>query len=118
MSDEKILTLNNFNRSNSVRFTAHEVLGKKPVQEYLGQSLDTITFDISLKASNGVNPVDVMNQLIVLQREGALISIFIGDMAFGMFRWVIKDLSNDFKHIDNKGNTLAIDINISLEEYV
>ncbi len=118
VSDEKILTFNNFVRSNSVRYAKNDVLLKKPVNQYVGQELDTITFDIQLKAHLGVNPVEEMNKLIVAQRDGEIVSILIGDMAFGTYRWVIKELTNTFETIDNKGEINSITINITLEEYV
>ncbi len=118
VSDEKVLTFQNFVRNNSVRFAKNDILLKKPVSQYIGQDLDTIGFDITLKADWGVDPVEEMNKLIVAQRNGELVSIFIGDMAFGTYRWVIKGLTNNFEKVDNKGNILSITVNISFEEYI
>lgn len=118
VSDEKILTFQNFVRSNSVRFSKNDVLLKKPVNQFIGPELDDISFDIKLMAEFGVNPVEEMNKLIILQRDGALVSIFVGNMAFGMYRWVIKSLTNTFENIDNKGNVLSITTNLGLQEYI
>lgn len=49
VSDEKILTLRNFVRSNSVRFAKNDVLLRKPVSQYIGPDLDKISFEMPLK---------------------------------------------------------------------
>lgn len=118
VSDEKILTLKNLVRNNKARYTKHNVQGKKPISVFDGADLDTISFEMTLMAQNGVNPKKEMNKLIVLQRNGDLVALMIGDTMFGMYRWVITDLSNNFDIIDNMGNFLGITINISLEEYI
>lgn len=59
-----------------------------------------------------------MNKLIKLQRSGALVAFIVGDMMMGMYRWVIKDLTNSINIIDGKGKFLGIRVSISLEEYV
>ncbi len=118
VSDEKVLTIQNFVRSSSVRFAKNDVLLKKPVSQYVGPELDTLSFDIKLMAQHGVNPTEEMKKLIVLQRNGTLVSFILGDWVMGMYRWTIQSLTNNFEQIDNRGNILSMTVNISLLEYV
>jgi len=118
VSPEKVLTIDNFIRRNSVRFAKNDVLLRKPVSQYTGPELDTISFDLLLKASYGVNPQDEFNKLIKLQRDGTTVSIILGKRAFGVFRWRIAELGIPFDIIDNKGFCVSSTVNVSLEEYV
>ncbi len=113
VSDEKMMTFKNFVRSNKVRYAKHDVQCRKPVSQYIGPDLDQITYDIQLKASLGVDLRTEMNKLIALQRSGVLVAVMIGDSTMGMYRWVIKDLTNTVERFDNKGNMLEIDISIA-----
>lgn len=118
VSDTTVLTIQNLVRNNKARYAKHDVQGKKPISEFIGPDLDTLTFDIELKAYNGVNPLKEMNKLIVMQRNGELVALVIGDMMMGMYRWTIQDLSNSINNIDNKGKFWSITVNVSLQEYV
>jgi len=118
VSDERILTIDEFVRTNTVRFAKNDVLLKKPVSQYVGPDLDTIEFKIILKAQYGVNPKAEMDKLTYLHRDGTTVSIIIGKMAFGMYRWRIADLGMPFDVIDNNGVCLSSTLTISFEEYV
>ncbi len=113
-----MLNFYNFNRTNGVRYATHDILGKKPVSEYVGPSLDGVSYKIIFKAQWGVNPREEMNKLIKLQRDGTLVAVMLGNSTMGMYRWVIKDLSNDFKEIDQNGVAWCIETSIVFEEYV
>lgn len=93
VSQDKILTINNFVRNNSVRFAKNNVLLKKPVSQYIGPELDQLRFKIILKAQFGVNPQAEFNKLIHLQRDGTTVSVITGKTAHGMYRWRIANLS-------------------------
>lgn len=118
VSDSKILNFTDFTRSNKVRFSKNDVLQRKPVSEYIGSDLDTISFKMELKAEKGVNPRNEVDKLMYLHRDGTIISIIIGGKAFGVYRWRIVDISIAFERIDNQGNCISATCDISLEEYV
>ena len=118
VSDEKILTFQNFVRSNKARYTKHDILLKKPILEFTGADLDSITLQIILKAELSVNPRKEMDKLIRIQRDGITVSIIIGGGAFGMYRWVITDLNMPWERIDSKGILTSATCNLTLQEYV
>ena len=118
VSDEKILTINNFKRTNSVRFAKNDVLLRKPVSQYVGPELDNISFNIILRAQYMVNPKAEFDKLIYLQRDGAIVSIILGKTAFGVYRWRISSLGMPWEIIDNNGICISSTVDISFEEYV
>ena len=118
VSQDKILTIDNFVRSNSVRFAKNDTLLRKPVSQFVGPELDRISFRIILKAQFGVNPQTEFNKLIHLQRDGTTVSIITGSSAHGMFRWRIVNLGMPWEVIDNKGTCISSTVDISFEEYI
>jgi len=117
MSPDKILTLQNFTRQNGVRFAKHDTLLKKPISQYIGQDLDNISFDNTLRADLGVNPKNEFNKLIRLQRDGETLSIVLGKRAFGIYRWRITNLNILEERINNEGICTKAVVNIRFEEY-
>ena len=95
----------------------NDVLMQKPVSEYVGQQLDTITFTITFNAQLGTDPRNEVNKLIYLQRDGAVITLVLWGKAFGTYRWVITDLDMDWGLINKFGYAQKISVSITLEEY-
>jgi phage protein U len=117
VSDDKIFTFSDFSRSNSVNYADTQVLQKKPLSQYVGESLDEITFKIKLKDYFGVDPRTEMNKLIYIQRDGTVISFVLDGKGFGRYRWTIRELKMDFAEIDGQGGYHCVDLSVTLKEY-
>jgi len=117
VSDKRILTFDGFKRSNKITFAKNNVLMGKPVSEYVGQELDTITFKVSFRAQLGTEPRAEVDKLIYLHRSGAAVTLILWGKAFGTYRWVITNLDMDWTLINKLGYCQSIDCGITLEEY-
>ena len=95
VSDKRILTFDGFKRSNKITFAKNNVLMGKPVSEYVGQELDTITFKVSFRAQLGTEPRAEVDKLIYLHRSGAAVTLILWGKAFGTYRWIITSLDMD-----------------------
>lgn len=115
-SSNKIFTYKDLNIKNSVRLAQHESLQSKPTMEFIGSSLDEISLKLSLLIENRVNPYNEFMKLKRKMNKGEELLFFIGNKKIGKF--IISELSEDIRRVDNKGNILAMDININLKEYV
>ncbi|WP_227014025.1 phage tail protein [Paenibacillus psychroresistens] len=118
VSADKIRTFDDFVRNNADRWESHEIIGQKPKKEFIGPGLDQITFNMRFDANLGVSPRKEMEALMVLSRNGKAAPLIIGGKALGVNKWIITGLVHKWKNIDNKGNLLQADLEISLEEYV
>ncbi|KEO84751.1 phage tail protein [Tumebacillus flagellatus] len=116
-SADTIRTFEDFKRSSSGRWAAHAVLGKKPVSQFIGPDLDKVTFKIRFDVMYGMNPRAELNRLLEMQRSGVAVPLVIGGKALGVNLWVVTDLDQDWNTIDNKGNLLKANANITLQEY-
>lgn len=116
-SDEKILTFANFVRDTAGRWAEHNVIGKKPIKEFLGPNNDTITFTINVNATLGVNPRDEVTRWAILPRDGTPLPLVIGDRALGSYRWVVDSASQAWGTIFNDGKLYSANITVTLSEY-
>lgn len=113
-----VRTIDDFNRSASGRWAQHDIMGKKPKKQYIGPGLDTVSFSVRFSASLGLNPRKELDRLINIEREGKALPLVIGRKPVGVGLWVITSLSQDWERLDNMGNVLDAQVNITLEEYV
>lgn len=117
VSEKKTQTFSNLKRSGSARWTEHEVNQKKPISEFNGAGLEEISFDILLKAELGVNPSKQLEKLRKMRDTGQVAYFIIGGKPISQNYWSIQQISESYDVIDNKGNILSAEVNISLKEY-
>ncbi|WP_339271429.1 phage tail protein [Paenibacillus sp. FSL K6-1330] len=118
VTDKKIRTFDDFRRSSAGRWEDHEVLGKKPLSQWIGPGLDSISFKMRFDVAYGLNPRVEMDRLVKMERSGKPYTLTIGDKAFGVYKWTIRQLDEDFITVDNKGRLLVSEVTIELKEYV
>lgn len=117
-SDKRILNFADFTRNTASRWHKHETQGQKPVTEFLGPDLDTITFTINLNGLHGVKPLEEMNKWLRYARNGYAEVLVIGTHALGVDKWIVKSVSQVWNTVWNKGELLSGNVDITLEEYV
>ncbi len=117
VSEKRMLTFDSFKRSNNISLAKNNVLLRKPVSEYVGQELDTISFTAYFKSELGTDPRAEVNKLIYLNRDGSVVTLMLWGQAFGTYRWVITGLDMNWTRINKIGYCRAIECGITLEEY-
>lgn len=118
VSEKTLRTFNEFTRSSSSRWAKHEVLGKKPISQWIGPGLDTVSFTMRFDARYRMNPRKELDRLTALDRKGKALPLVVGGKGVGVGLFVITSLEQTWSNIDHLGNILAATVNISLEEYV
>lgn len=116
-SDKRILTFTDFQRESTVRKERHEVIGRKPVPEFIGPDLDQITFSVYLSVVNGVNPRVDAERWLRMSRSGEAHPLIIGKRGLGYDRWTIENVSQMWDVVLNKGQVYSAKVDITLEEY-
>lgn len=117
MSSEKQRTFDEFTRSGEARWVDHEILGEKPLSEFLGPSLDEISFTMRFDWQHGVNPKAEMDRFLVKCREGQAEYLVIGGIPLGVDKWTVRTFSQGWKVIDGAGRLLSGTLNVTLKEY-
>lgn len=116
VKESKILTFKDLSRSNSGRYHEHNVIGKKPVLEYLGPGLDQVSFPIRLDVMHGVSPNSMITAMKDYQHRGERLQLVIGGHFFGDF--IIEQVNETRERHDNKGNCMIATVNLTLKESV
>lgn len=116
-SDSRILTPSEITRDTASRWTNHEVIAKKPVSEFVGPGLDTVSLTIILNAYFGVNPKEVMDKLLDYCRKGEAYTLIIGT-AIGVDKWKITQVSQMWDVVDKEGKIIAGKVDVTFEEYL
>ena len=109
-----MLTFTDFNKKKKARFAKHDVIGQKPVMEFIGSDIDTIGMKIRLDAQLGILPSVGLSALGRMIDSGQPYLLLVGNEYHGQF--VIESLEEDHRHITGKGITRIADVTLELKE--
>lgn len=115
VSSDTVKTFTDLNRNVQGRYSEHDVIGKKPVVEFLGPALDEISFTIYLSASLGVNPSEMIDRAFAIVSNGDNYNFILGGRNFGKFNMI--SASTAYEIITNSGGVVSAKIDVSLKEY-
>lgn len=118
VSSSKIRTFKDFHRSTKARYSSHEIIGQKPILEYIGPDGEEITFTIRFNVSWGVNPAEETKKIRELCENGETMYLVLCNQTVGENPWVIESVSESTEVIDNSGRIAATQIELTLKEYV
>lgn len=118
VSKEFVRTFDNYNRSSSGRWAKHEIIGNKPIMEFLGPDTEKITFTMLLKSDQGIAPNTELNNLRNIRDKGKYFSLIIGGRKIGKHSWVIESIGEAVNYWGRYGDILSVSVDITLVEYV
>ncbi|MGO4540382.1 phage tail protein [Paenibacillus sp. 2TAB19] len=118
VSGETLRTFDDLKRTSASRWAKHDVIGRRPLTQYVGQGLDTISFTMRFDVAYGLNPRKEMDVLRNMEREAGAHALIVGGKGFGTGFWIITGLDQSLETIDSAGNVIAATVTINLEEYV
>lgn len=115
-SSNSVKTFDEFSRAVSNRTATHEIIGRKPILEYLGPGTDEITFTMNFNTLLGVDPIDEANAVMEMCKNGTAEYLIINGKPFGENKFVIVSVGENAKTWDNRGRVLSSSITVSLKE--
>lgn len=113
-SANRIFTLRDLSRSGAPKYEEHEVIGQKPVLEFVAPGLDTITFNIRLDRFYGVIPEREIDRIRRSRDLGHILPLTIGGKYLG--DWVITNTTEVSKNMDGSGRVIIAELSITLKE--
>jgi len=117
-SAEKVLTFNDFKHTSAAVVEQHKIIGKKPLSEFCGEELDSVSFSINLNANLGVKPQEIIDKLIDLKKKGMAETLVIGGKSIGLDKFIIKEVSTAYEKVYNNGFLFSAKVDLTLEEYI
>ena len=117
-SRERIRTFNDLKRSGNARWATHEIMGQKPVLEFLGPGAEQISLTMRFDITLGVKPADMLATLRATRDVGLATPFILGGKPVSDNLWVIESINESWQHIDNAGRLLVAEVEVVLLEYV
>jgi len=118
VSDEVWRSLENMKWSGSARYAVHDRHCTDALTEFTGLDPDSFTFDITLSAQLGVEPIKEITQLFTYERNAEAVPLTIGEHAYGKYRWTVNKHEAKIKCTDKNGDIYVAVVSVSLQEYL
>jgi len=118
VSQQRIRTIDEFERSGSARWAIQEPLGSKPLPQFIGDGQDTIRFALRLYAMLGIDPAEEMKRLWDKKSKGVVARLMWFGYPFGSkaAKWYIQTIEEEIRHISRE-KFLGIEATITMGEY-
>ncbi len=117
VSDNTVRTFESMNWDFSANYATHDRHIKADLLEYMGPEIETISFSMFFSAFLGINPLNEVEKLRNIVREGYAERLILGGSVYGNYKWVMQKGTIDLKRFDDKGNLLAAKAKVTLKEY-
>ncbi len=112
-----VRTIDGYQKSASGRWATHDIIGQKPISEFLGPGQEEISFDMTLRTDLGVIPADEIKMLEKLRDKGTPVPLIMGTDVIGNTRWIVENISSSVTHWGAFGTPISATVNVTLKEY-
>ena len=118
VSSDKQLTFRNFNKTHSARWSDHEVIGKKPLSEFGGPDLVSLTMSCTFSVSMNVNPREIMTALEKALENGTVDYLYIKERKIGSYKMKLENISEAYDVVLINGAIAKATVDLTFSEYV
>ena len=113
----KIRTFSDYGRSGSGRLAKHDLIGRKPVMEFLGPDVEKVSMKIQLRTDHGINPESELGRLRKMRDTGAVFPFILGGAPVSDNYWLLEDIGENVSYWRAGGKILSVSVDITLTEY-
>lgn len=113
----KIRTFGDYGRSGSGRWAKHDLIGRKPVMEFLGPDVEKVSMKIQLRTDHGINPESELGRLRKMRDTGAVFPFILGGAPVSDNYWLLEDIGENVSYWRAGGKILSVSVDITLTEY-
>ena len=101
----------------AAKYAVHDRHIKEDLLEYLGPEIENISFTMHFSAYLGLSPLEEIENLRKIVKEGRAERLVIGGRIYGSHKWVIEKVAAGLQRFDKVGTLLAAEANVTLKEY-
>ena len=112
----KIRTFSDYGRSGSGRWAKHDLIGRKPVMEFLGPDVEKVSMKIQLRTDHGINPESELGRLRKMRDTGAVFPFILGGAPVSDNYWLLEDIGENVSYWRAGGKILSVSVDITLTE--
>lgn len=117
VSDKTVRTFDSMSWEFSADYATHDRHIKADLLEYIGPSIETISFSMVFSVFLGVNPLKEIRRLHNMVQSGYAQRLVIGGNVYGTYKWVMQKGTVDLKRFDRQGELWAASAKVTLKEY-
>lgn len=115
------MTFTDAERSTSVEYAEHKIIGGKPKLEFMYQNADEVSMNITLSSFLGLNPAEELKKFEEYKNEGDIYPLIIGNAAIeetNVLGWyVINSFSIKYKEVNFLGQITQLELSVKFKEY-
>lgn len=117
VSSRFIRTFDDYSRGSGGRWAQHDIIGDKPVLEFIGPDIEKISFSMQLRADQGINPANELEKLRKLRDSGKQFPLVIGGNMVTDNMWVMDSIDESVSFWGKAGSMLGVKVSVTLREY-
>ena len=105
--------------SSKAKFVEHEILGSKPVTEFVGLENDEVSFSMNFIAGRTTAPMVAIPLLKGFLSRAQAYPLIVGGRPIGSFtsQFVLTEVTSTYEHTNGMGIVTVASIDVSLKEY-
>ena len=97
-------------------YVEHKVLDEKSHLQKMGKSLQELTLKIKLSTAFGTDPKEMLSIIYENAKKEEPLPFILGDGTI-VGKYVIEEITKEWKRTDNKGRLLSVELEIKLKEW-
>lgn len=114
----QIFTPSNLKGSTGSDWATHDVAGGKARSQWLGPKLKSYTFDLLLRAQDGVSPRSTLDYFQRMAESAAVDWFVIGGTPLSPNPFKITGISDEWDAVLNGGALVECKVSLTIEEYL
>ncbi|MBQ7262309.1 MAG: phage tail protein [Synergistaceae bacterium] len=117
-SSELVRTFRDLSQKRAAKYAEHAVHGGKAKLEFISLELTSATFNVRIDASLGVDPRAELRALRAILEGHEAVAFILDGEPQGTGLWAVTALDEDHEVVGAHGETRAVDVSVTLREYV
>jgi len=113
---ELLETPENVRQRDKWDYVEHKVLDEKSHLQKMGKSLQELTLKIRFSTTFGTDPQKILDYLYENAEAEEPLLFILGDGSF-IGKYVIEEITKEWKRTDNRGRLLDVELEIKLKEW-
>lgn len=118
VSSWRILTPSDLKGKAGSDWALHETVGRKARSQYLAPKLKSYSFDLLLRAQDGVSPRSTLEFYQRASENGMADWFVIGGRPLSPYPFKITSISDEWNAVLNGGALVECMVNMTIEEYL
>lgn len=114
---ERIFTPNNISGSAGSDWATHSVSRGKPTREWVGPKAQKYTFEVLLRAQDGVPPRKMLAMLQSMAESNNAYWFVVGGETVGSLPFILTEISDEWGATIRNGKLIECTVKLTLEEY-